>query len=299
MLANFFGKSKPSTSIIIIILYLLLYFLAVFVGNITFQVTAIPFFFVLFGLMNFIDSKNDLTFDNSYAFLFFVLLIALFYNVNHINITFYGNFLLLVFLRRVYSLQSPKKMFQKLFDAGLWLGITFLIEPFTIIFFLFVYVAVYLHQQITGRTILIPILGFATPVFLFFTYCFWYDKLNDFYDLFYWFTNYDFSFYLQKKYVFAILFSAVFTLLSVLLKTPRALSVKNTFRGSWVLVLLNFILSVVLLFLIKEKNGSELLYVLFPTSIILANGLELYQKKWISNIVLVLFFTAVIIVNFL
>ncbi|MGY8909650.1 MAG: DUF6427 family protein, partial [Flavobacteriales bacterium] len=51
----------------------------------------------------------------------------------------------------------------------------------------------------------------------------------------------------------------------------------------------NFIILLTFLFCIPEKNGSELIYILFPTSIILANGVELIKKKIIKNIVLYLF----------
>jgi len=43
-----------------------------------------------------------------------------------------------------------------------------------------------------------------------------------------------------------------------------------------------------LIFLTKEKNGGELLYVFFPTAIIIANGIELFEEKWFIDIVTIL-----------
>lgn len=299
MLANFFGKTKPIGFLVILTLFLCFYTVFVFTEQIPFDFWCFLLILLTFSLVNFINIKNELTFDNYYMFLIFVLSMAFFSKTFEVNTSFYANITVLLSLRRSYSLQSEKSVFKKLFDAGFWLGISFIIEPFTLIFFLFIYVSVYFHQQLTIRTLIIPLIGFFTPVFLFFTYCFWHEKTVEFHKLFSWFTDYDFKLYKSANYLLSILFIAFLTIVSVVLKTPKAFSVKNTFRLSWMLIFLNLILSVTLIILTKNRNGTEVLYALFPTSIIIANGIEIYQKKWISDIVILLFFIGAIAVHFL
>lgn len=289
MLTNFFSKTKPSTIIVILLLFLCYFFFAFF--NNTdglLNLKAAPLFLLTLALITFIDIKNNLSFDNTYTLLFFTILIIVFSNTLNIGISFYSNITLLLFLRKVYSLQSPKEIFKKLFDAGLWLGITFILEPFSILFVIFLYSAIIIHQKVNIQGILIPIFGFVVPVFLFFTYCFWVDNINSFYKLFYWYSTYDVSLYSDRIYLIAFSFISFLTIASLFLKTPKTLTVLNNFRRSWILVLINLITAIFLIVLINNKNGSELIYLCFPTAIIIANGMEIFEKKWYSDIIIII-----------
>ena len=72
-------------------------------------------------------------------------------------------------------------------------------------------------------------------------------------------------------------------IISILIKTPQALAVKNNFRKSWILILFNLILAIILLFNSDNKNGSELIYIIFPTAVIIGNLIEIYENKWFSE----------------
>ncbi len=308
MLTNFFAKSKPITFIVLLGLFFGYFFLTIFKGfSIDFYTenTIFSYFrYVLlllltFFFQNFIVTKNNLTFDNSYAFLFFMTCLGLlpfsFLNEK----TLFINLILILFLRKVYSLQSPKNVFKKIFDAGFWLGVGFLVEPFIAIFGVLLYIAIYTHQKIIFQTLGIPIIGFIVPLFLYFTYCFWLDTVSDFYALFNWFTSYDLSIYKSVKFIFPFILIGVFLVFSILVKTPKALAVKNIFRKSWVLMLLHFLIATIFIVLLKNSSGSELLYLLLPTSLILANGLELLKKTWIKDLVISTFLIGSFVIYFL
>ena len=300
MLANFFGKSKPVNFIVIFTLFLIYFFLRFLTEEISFNsFKELLGFIVVFAVFNFIIAKNKLTFDNSFSFLFFVILIGFFPDAIQINKAFYTCLTVLIFLRKVYSLQSPKNTFHKLFDGGLWLGIAFLIEPYTVIFAVLLYASIYLHHHFTYQTLLIPVISFASVVFLFFTYCFWYDQVNDFYFLFNWDFTYNINLYLSTSYLFSIILIGVFVITAMVLKSPKALAILNTFRKNWILTLIHLIVAVFIILLIDNRTGGELLLLFFPTAIILANGLELYQKKWIADVVLILFLISSIVAPFL
>lgn len=301
MLANFFSKSKPVNFIVLFLLFLSYYIVTLFSKDITFFSISKELFLyiVLFSIYIFIVTKNEITFDNSYAFLFYIILTVFFINNITINSVFYANLTILLFLRKVYSLQSSKNLFHKLFDGGLWLGISFIIEPYTVPFALLLYASTYLHQRFTYQTLLTPILGFIPPVLLYFTYCFWYDDLERFFLLFSWNIPFDYSLYLENNYLFSIIFIGLFTLFAILLKTPKALAVLNRFRRNWILLLFHLIISGTAFVLVPNKSGIEFLFLLFPTSVILANGLEIFQKKWFADIFIIVFIIASITMFFL
>ncbi|WP_428743586.1 DUF6427 family protein [Tenacibaculum sp.] len=293
MLANFFGKSKPVNFVVLFALFLGYFFLSLFSKELSFNlVKELGWFLVVFSVYNFIIAKNLLTFDNSFAFLFFVILIGFFPDTIAINKTFYANLTVLLFLRKVYSLQSNKNIFHKLFDGGLWLGISFLIEPYTGLLIILFYLSIFLHQRFTYQTLSIPIIGLFGPVFLYYTYNFWYDEPERFSALFNWNFHPDLSFYSHQKSLFPILFIGFFLVASIFLKSPRAFSVKNKFRRNWILVLTQLTISSVILILVEDGSGSEFLYVFFPVSVIIANGIEFFQKKWYADAIITLFLIA-------
>lgn len=307
MLANFFGKSKPINFIVIIILFLGYFLLQSFhnynntmpIGSyVLIQLQELGVFMLFFALFNFIVTKNKLTFDNTYAFLFLVMLIGIFPATIGLHTTLYVNLLLTLCLRKVYSLQSSNNSYQKLFDSGFWLGVACIIEPFTSIFVLFIYGGIYVHRRTRIQSFLVPILGLAVPVFLYFTYCFWNNSMDRFYQLFDIFSLFHITQYSNTNLLWIILSITLLTFIALFMKSSQALAVNNTFRKSWILISYNLLLAIGLVFLTQEKNGTELLYALLPTAIVLANGLEMIRKKWISDL-LVFSFLVVSVVLFI
>lgn len=300
MLANFFGKSKPVNFIVIFALFLCYFLVSSFSQNFSIEIFKELFgFIVVFSVFNFIITKNNLTFDNSYAFLFYVIFIGCFNEVIKLNNIFYANITTLLFLRKVYSLQSNKNVLHKMFDGGLWLGISFLIEPLTAVFALLLYASIYVHKRITYQTLLTPIIGFLPPLFLYFTYCFWYDKTDVFLNLFQWNEELNFNFYLNNIYLTPIVIIFIFMIISLFLKTPKTLSIKNTFRKNWIVILVHLACSFITVGLMSTREVSELLFLFFPTAIVLTNGIELVKKKWLVDIFITLFIILSIICFFL
>jgi hypothetical protein len=307
MLANFFGKSKPVNFIIIIVLFFMYYVLDfIVVKNLEISLEdfsnfllTFPLFLVLFFLFNFIISKNKLTRDNSYAFLLFVIGLGFLETIILEYSTVIVFLLLFLFFRRVYSLRTLKFVYQKLFDSGLWLGVLCIISPFYLLYSLLLYAAVFFFLKISFRTVLIPLLGFSTTLFLYFTYLFWIDDVTTFYQLFDAVFNIDFSFYQTSYYELFLITFAFFTVVSIVLKTGKILSVSNKFKRSWVLLLMHLVISIVFISLVEKKNGTELIAFLIPSTIIIANWVQLIQKKLVINIVLALFLLLSFAIHFI
>ena len=209
MLANFFGKSNPANFIVIFSIFLGL-FLAKSISSISIitvnlvveQVSILALFLLMFLFYNFILSKNKLTLYNSYGLLLFVLFFGFYPETMSNRNEVFLNVLLLVFLRRVYSIRSGKDVYKKIFDSGFWLGILFLLAPTTVIFGILMFLSIGLFQKINIRTLLIPCLGFLAPIFCYATYCFWFDHTEEFTTLFLWYADYDFELYTTNLFYF-------------------------------------------------------------------------------------------------
>lgn len=307
MLANFFGKSKPVNFIIIIVLFFMYYVLDfIVVKNLEINLgvffnflLTFPLFLGLLFLFNFIISKNRLTRDNSYAFLLFVIGLGFLESIILEYSTVIVFLLLFLFFRRVYSLRTLKFVYQKLFDSGLWLGVLCIISPFYLLYSLLLYAAVFFFFKISFRTVLIPLLGFGTTLFLYFTYLFWIDDVTTFYQLFDAVFNIDFSFYQASYYKLFLITFAFFTVVSIVLKTGKILSVSNKFKRSWVLLLMHLVISIVFISLVEKKNGTELIAFLIPSTIIIANWLQSIKNKLVINIVLALFLLLSFAIHFI
>lgn len=298
MLTNFFGKSKPINFIVLLLVFFCAFFLNSFHSFSAsemkpfFMVEKTVFFlvltFLLFGV-NFIISRNKLTLDNSYALLFYLLVISFFSKYLYDYQVFLEYFLHLFFLRKVYSLQTLKEVFKKLFDAGFWLGVMCLMNPFLIVFSLLLFTAIIVHKRVRFQTLLIPVIGFLIPIFLFFTYSFWIGELSLFTDKFIFYTTYDFSRYQEASFLAPLGVLSFFLLFAIFMKTGSAFSVNNRFRKSWILLLSHLFTSISYLFITFDRDGSELLIAAFPVAVILTNGFESIQRNFLKEIGLILF----------
>tara|TARA_B110001469_G_scaffold113282_1_gene116570 strand:+ start:3866 stop:4795 length:930 start_codon:yes stop_codon:yes gene_type:complete len=298
MLANFFGKSKPINFIVLLLVFVCALFLNSFHSFSTVEVTLffiveklvffLVFTFLFFGV-NFIVSKNKLTQDNSYALLFYLLVISFFSAYLYGYQVVFEHLIHLLFLRKVYSIQTLKEIFKKLFDAGFWLGVMCLMNPFLIVFSLLLFAVLIVHKRVRFQTVLISVIGFLIPIFLFFTYSFWIGEISLFTDKFILYTTYDFSMYKETRFLAPLGGLSIFLLFAVFMKTENVFSVNNRFKKSWILLLIHLLLSISYLFFTFNRDGSELLMAAFPVAVILANGFESIQRKLLKEIGLILF----------
>lgn len=291
MLANFFGKSNPANYIIIFALFLCYFAASFFLGfsevkEWLWLTSLIGLFVLLFFFFNFILAKNKLTLYNSYGFLFFVLLFGIFPFTIFDRQELLVNVLLLIMLRRIYSLRTPKSVVKKMFDSGFWLSIVFILEPFTLVFGLLIYISIGLFQKLNARTALIPLVGFLAPLICYFSYCFYVDDVDGFLQLFAWYTDYDFSFYNSQKVLIPLIFVGIITIISILFKTPKVFLISGNYRKFWSLTILNLLVAIGFVVLTKDRNGAELMTVFFPVAVILTNGIESFSKTFFQDVIL-------------
>ena len=294
MLTNFLEKSKPINFIVYLGLFFCFLFFTLFSNIFSNQFTwnlllessfFVLLFLIIFFFYNFIVSKNKLTFDHSYAFFLFATTLIPFINSILKQETLIILIVYLLFLRKIYSLRSSNKVIQKTFDGGFWLAILFILEPNTILFVVLLFAAILLQQKGNIHTLLSPIIGFVAPLFIYFSYLFWKDSTESFTKLF----KINISNNLTNSNFTPItyLLIAIFTLslISFFMKSPRALSVNNSFKKSWILLIINLVIGLIFLIINPIENGVGYAILLVPISIIIANGFEVIKSKIIKNVI--------------
>ncbi len=307
MIANFFNKTKPITSFSIVILLFAYYCISILMGDfnsfsVLFIVDKLFYFFwyVLFLLIvNFIIKKNKLTQDNSYALLLIVFMLGTFPKTIFLNYIVFSNITLLLSYRKIYSLRSEINTKIKLFDAAFWIGISTLIYSWSALYIFLIYIGIFIYQKVSFKNLLIPIVGFITPVFIYFTYSFYFDSLTTFYERFDYNFNLVFIEYNSLKFLMPIILLIIILLWSILLATPKIILISNTLKFSWSVLINHLLISIVIIIFSPVKNGAEFFYLVFPASIIITNFLERSKSTIFKNILLYLFLAISISVYFL
>lgn len=307
MLANFLEKSKP-INFITYLSFFFVFFLVeifntffsedfIFINTIKCLVFFICFL-VVFFFTNFIITKNRLTLDNTFSFflftLFLVFLVDDLLNYSYLSCLLFYFF----FLRKTYSLQNNNNVIQKLFDAGFWLGVLVLFSPKSIIFLVLIYAAVLVYNILNFRTLLIPLIGLCIPVFLVFTYFFFVDKKFTFFkELFSIKINITFFKTLKSSWFFY--FITCISAVAFLLKTPKTMLISNTFRKNWIIINVNFLIALILIIIGNTANNLITAFLLFPAAVVIANGLELIEKKNLKSAIFGCIVIIIITGNFL
>ena len=173
MITSFFKKSTPINYALIFLMLLLFFGIYQFnqVGNAfstgffvkkTIIVVAIV---ASFFTTNFIIKKNGLSKDSAYTILFYLLLLLFFPSVmNNLDLII-SNFFIILALRRLISLQSPKMQNEKIFDASLWIFVASLFHFWSILFIILVFISILFHTARDYRTWFLPFIAlFASSV---------------------------------------------------------------------------------------------------------------------------------------
>lgn len=307
MIANFFKKTKLVNIFYILILLFLYYLSAIILTNdyefslgLLFNKLSVFLCLLLLVLIvNFIIRKNNLTQDNSYAILLLVLLLGTFYETMFTNNIVFANIGLLLGFRKIYSLRSGLNTKQKLYDAGFWIGISTILYSWSILYVLLIYVGIIVFRKLSLKNVLIPFIGLITPVLIYFTYHFYFDTLVIFYDKFKMGYSLVFNLYNHLRLLLPLSFLVILLLVSTAVLTPKIVLVSNKLKFLWIVLLNHLLISTVLVVLSPVKNGSEMLFLLFPAVIIITNLLQKSQSSIFKNLILYLFLIISVGVYFL
>lgn len=307
MIADFFNRTKPVNFIVLNTLSVLVYFTAVIINysdenyessfaNIIFYL----FFFLLFiFLQNFIIRKNQLTGDNSYALLIFILLFALFPKTFVNYKILISNFFLIFAIRRIYSLRTLFETKSKLFDSAFWIGLATLFYSWSITYLILIYVAIFLFRKLKWNHLIIPIIGFITPIYLYYAYLLVIGKEQFLKNI--WSFNFSFQYknYNDLSLLLPIAIILVIIIWSIYPTLKKSLKAKKQKRATYSLLLIHLLLAISLAIVSSIKDGSEFLFLFFPFSVLFAKYLQIIKDYWFKELILILFIILSVVITIL
>jgi hypothetical protein len=237
-------------------------------------------------VLDFLSNKNNLTKKNSYKILIFSLFIALLPETYLNSRILLANLFILLALRRIISLRSNKEIIKKLFDAAFWLSIATLFYFWSVLFFILIVVGIILYRVVNIKNWIIPIVGILTVAIIWSSYMIIMD-----YDLILYFQNlinfsFDISTLNNKRIVISCTIILSYGIWSLLyfIRYLKAKSKKS--RPSFIIIIFMIIISLLVVAVAPDKNGSEFLFLFAPLSIIITNYLETISEKWFKETLL-------------
>ncbi len=295
MISSIFGKTKPINHIIVLTFLFLLYWIVHFFVSAntntneqlllkTFVLTVLLFSVFV---VNFIVKRNKMTGPNSFAMLFYAMLMLVFPETLSDNNAILCSFFILLATRRLISVRSLKNIKLKIFDATLWVLISSLFYEWALLFLLLVFAAIYIYEPKNIRNWMVPLTG----IFAFFTiaYCILILANNTSFLLEHYTFDLTFnvSYFLDWGnsskfiiYVFIVLFTTVFSFLKL---GKTGLGKIVTMR----LAVLSFILGILLKTLVSTPGADPLMVTFFPAVIFITNYVESIQRANIKEVVLI------------
>ena len=293
MLTSFFGKSKPINYILLSIAIVMGYFFGVVMAQeVRLSLGSLPIhvgtiFLMVFAvlLLDFIIRKNNVTKNNTFAILFFVLFTLLVPQVYASPRLILANIFVLLATRRILSLTTEKNTEKKIFDATMYITLASFCYGWAILFFIVLYPAIVNKTSVTLKYLCIPIIGFLGITTLAITcQLLFADSYAWLYE---WFParDFDISIYTTTEFLIP---TTLFLLLLLWMGGARLISLTSLSKKekpSAITMLLITVISLGIVLANSSKNGSELFFLFAPIAAITSNYIEsgLSKRRRIFN----------------
>lgn len=292
MLTSFFGKSSP-INFLLLSIYIFVIVLIQEIGNPAFNPTVTDLlglggkiFLLLFMmlLLDFIIRKNSLT--QSHTLGIFVFCCAVLLISPYLTWTvFLAQILILLGLRRIFSLTSSKNTEKKILDASLWIFAASFFSFWNLLWLIVLFFAISLRNHKELRHFFIPMIGLI-GMFLIIT-AFYY--LKD--DSFQWFNewlqpmSFDFTAYASPALWITITLLLSIFIWSIFHRVTILSEIPKKFKANFVLIFYASLIGILIALVTESKNGAELIFMLAPTAIVVANYLERNGDIYLKEII--------------
>jgi len=303
MISSIFGKTKPINFIIVLGFLFFFYWMAHFfmfervydLGQIILQTLVLAVLMFSFFVLNFIVKRNKMTGVNSFAILFYAMLIVLFPETLADPYAIGCSFFMLLALRRLISIRSLKNIKLKLFDATLWVMMASLCYDWAILYIILVFGSIYIYEPKNIRNWMIPFAGVFVFSIIAYSLSILAGNPNFLLEHYRFELNLEPSRFLDlaksaKRLVYIALI-LITGLLSFLKLAKVGLGKIVTLR----LMAVYFIIGLVLEVLLSGSDAHPLMITFFPAVVFLTGYVESIKKPNVKEIVLI----ASIIVPFL
>ena len=127
--------------------------------NLVAEIYSLSLLVAIFFLSLFIISKNSILKNNQYISLGLIIFCGIYFKMpSEINITA-SYLILLLSVRKIYSLKSKKNQNKKLFDIGFWYLISIILNPVNLFFIITILTGIFIFYKISPVVILKVVAG--------------------------------------------------------------------------------------------------------------------------------------------
>ncbi|RZJ30031.1 MAG: hypothetical protein EOO48_06020 [Flavobacterium sp.] len=294
MITSLFRKSTPLNYAFIIIAVGVFYFLYQF-GHISTgnglvgfaqQIGLLVVIYASFFIVNFIVKKNHISRDSSYAALFFLLFILFFPSILDDPNMVLANFFILLALRRLISLHSPKASKEKIFDASLWIFVAALFHFWAILFIVLVFISIIFHVSRDYRNWVLPFIAFFTSAAAFLLYAFVFDdtliadliaKTQ---------TNFALDYFTSNRQNVAL---SIYTAIALYFVGSMVLSLSNRplqLQSSYKKIIASFFIGVIIFVISPVKSNDVLIFTIAPLTFMANAQVEFGSERLKEDITL-------------
>ncbi len=310
MLVRFFNNTRPITLLVLFVALAIIASSSVYIsfhdvdyqniyvstffyesiGAVSTYILSVGFILSLGFLLNFIAHDNSITKDNSFALLFFVILVFSSRSSSIINPVLISVLFLNLGLKNLLSLHEHNNASQKLFNTGLLLGISSVIYPFTIFYAILVFLGIVMYGADSWRQWITPILGIVLPYYILFSWFFWFDSLDYFWDTYFLNTLHFHTASFQASPLASVVWGifALLIFLSLINFFQNRGSQRPDVRKGYLMAYLSLIIGVFITLVGTVKNGQELIILFLPMSIIWAKYIQHKKKDIYKSIFIII-----------
>ncbi len=300
MISTIFGKTKPINYIIVLsflfVLYWVVHFLRFDMGYPPIELLAQSLILgvLLFSIfiIDFVIKRNKLNDTNSFAMLFYALLIMVFSEtLIDYNVIFCSLFLLLA-MRRIVSLRSLKNTKLKIFDATMLIIVASLFYQWAVLYLILIFVSIYIYEPKNSKNWLVPLAAVFTVFMIAYSVLILADNTSFLTE------HYQFSFeknlfyFLDHAINFKLVAYIILTIVAGIFTFIRLGKVGLGKIATVRLIAFYFLIGLVLNVLTSSEGVYPIMVLFFPTVVFMTSFVEAIKKPNIKEIVLM---TAIVV----
>ena len=303
MITSFFRTSKPLHYLIFLVLFFAIFVFQSFYNH---NINQSPIsYFTLFGVFFlflvtffvyvFIITKNDLTQKNSFAALYLCLFIGILPQFFLTPIVMLSNLFVLLGLRRIFSLKKNLNTKKKLFDAGFLIALATIFYPWSVLYFVPLFVAILMITSDYFKNTFAVFFGALSVSLTAFFFIFF---LNKDFDI--WLKqmpqiNLDLSIYYDLITFFPLAILLISSLWGISSLFNRMVFKTSKSRFVYFILFSALVIGLIIPLVSENKSMADFIFLVFPLAIVMANNTEQTHSQWLPSVfILLLFGTAVL-----
>jgi len=262
-----------------------------------FVIESVTFLFFLASmfLVVFIITKNKLTQKNSFAALYFFILISLMPQTLADHKIIIANGFILLSYRRIFSLETKLNMKKKYFDAALWLSIASLFYFWSILYFIPLLATIILRLNDWAKHLLVIVFGAGSARLLVYLFAILFGTPTSF--LMFYPPKVDLGLlsHIPEVMKVSLAIISVMTIGSVLSLFSPLILKNSKSRNNFIVLFLMLFTGFGISLLAVNMFVENMLFVIFPLAVIMANSTQHQRRSWLSDLFLMVLLCLVLL----